>query len=162
MRDHLTQKGIKQVKYLAHKLKKCNIDLIFYSPLLRTQETFEIINNELKIDSDSCIIDDRLTENNFGDFDEKPYENYQSFFSSFKERFEKPVPHGENYADVLQRVKDFTKEIESKYKNKNILIVSHGFPARLLQLYVLGLNKDEMMEQLKANLVIEMKKIIHL
>lgn len=141
--DFLTENGIKQAKNLAKKLKKYKIDLIFCSPFRRTKETLEIINKELKINYKNIFFDKRLVENNFGITDNKHYDEFHKLFSSEEKYFEIPVPLGENYADVKKRISEFLSEVESKYSNKNILVISHGFPLRMLELVAKNLTKEE-------------------
>ncbi|MEK7176867.1 MAG: class I tRNA ligase family protein, partial [Patescibacteria group bacterium] len=77
-----------------------NIDLVFSSPFLRAKETVEIIKKQHKLSDDEIIVDERLRE----------------------------VHPNENGAEVRRRTGEFLFEIEKKYRNKNILIISHGEP----------------------------------
>lgn len=119
----LTNKGKEEVRVAAQKLKKKKIDIIFSSDAPRTRQTAEIVGKEIGND---IILDSRLRDTNFGVFGGKKKEEYNDFFSEKKEKFIKRPPKGENWNDVEKRVKDFLNEIEEKYKNKNILVVSHG------------------------------------
>jgi len=119
----LTDKGKKEAMAAAQKLKNKKIDIIFSSDVPRARQTAEIVGKEIGND---IILDSRLRDTNFGIFGGNKKEEYRNFFSEKKERFIKRPSKGENWNDVEKRVKDFLDEIEEKYKNKNILVVSHG------------------------------------
>ncbi|MBI1866150.1 MAG: histidine phosphatase family protein [Candidatus Staskawiczbacteria bacterium] len=133
--NHLTKKGKLMVKEAAFTLKNKNIDLIFVSPLLRTRQTAEIVGNILKI---KPKIDKRLREIGFGVFNSKPIFDFHGQFKKEEERINHSVPKGETYADLLKRVSSFLKDVDKKYKNKNILIISHECPLFLLEGKVKG------------------------
>ena len=128
-KNPLTKRGKKQIKKIIPKLKKKNIDLIFSSDLLRTKQTAEIIAKELKI---KTKFDKRLRELKAGAFNGISVKNWREFFVK-SERFVKRPPQGENWRDIEKRMVDFLKNIDKKYKNKNILIISHGDPLFLLR-----------------------------
>ena len=157
--DILTETGIEQAKKLGYKLKKYKINWVFCSPFTRTKQTFEIINKKLKIDSKKILLDKRLVENNFGITDGKHYNEYHKLFSSEEKYFETPVPYGENYADVKKRVANFLKEVESRYKSKNILIISHGFPLRMIELVAMNLSIKKCIEHLKESYFVQREEI---
>ena len=60
----LTRLGKEQAEEVAIKLKKFSIDAIYTSPLKRTRETAEIINQEIK--TGPLKIDSDLIERDFG------------------------------------------------------------------------------------------------
>ena len=134
-RNPLTVYGKEQIKIAAEKLKNKNIDLIFASPMLRTKQTAEIVSKNLKL---KVKTDKRLRELGFGIFNGKPVSDFVNHFGSHKTRIKNKPPKGENYMDVSNRVYDLFKDINSKYKNKNILIVSHQAPLLLLRAKILG------------------------
>ncbi len=133
----LTKKGVKKIESVAKKFKNKktraeqgrSIDLIFVSPLLRTRQTAEIVAKVVKV---KPKVDKRLRELEFGIFNGGPAEDFMEYFENKKERIHKSAPRGENYSHILKRVLSFFKEINKKYKNKNILIVSHQAPLLLL------------------------------
>jgi len=125
----LTRKGVAKIKNVAKELQGKNIDLIFSSPLLRTKETAGIVANNLDL---KVKYDKRLRELEVGAYNGKPVEEFLRYFKDRKERITKAVPKGENYSDVLERIFDFLKDINKKYKGKTILIVSHQAPLLLL------------------------------
>lgn len=146
----LTKLGNEMIKESAEKLKNTcaeqgrSIDLIFASPLLRTQQTAEIVGKELKI---KPKIDKRLREVGFGIFNGGSAEKMWKSFKGEEERIKNGPPRGESYTQILERMMDFLKDIDKKYKNKNILIVSHEGPLVLLQGKVMGLSIKETIKE---------------
>lgn len=125
----LTEAGVTKIKNVVGELKNKNIDLIFASPLLRTEQTAKIVGGALKI---KPKIDKRLREIDFGVFNGEPEDEFIEYFRSRKERLNKGAPKGESYANALKRIWIFFQGIDKKYKEKNILIVSHQAPLLLL------------------------------
>jgi len=143
---HLTEKGIGQVKEAALKLKSKKIDLIYVSPFPRTQESAKIISDVLNIDKARVITDDRLHEVYAGELDGKSDAEYQRFFESRLEKFDKTPKGGENYTQIKNRMTEFLYDINSKHKNKIILIVTHNTPSWLLVSGALGLTPRQAIE----------------
>ena len=140
-RNHLTPKGVNQVKESVQKLinKKVNVDFIFYSDLLRTTQTAEIASKMLKV---KPRIEKRLREIDFGTANGKPIEEllYMSFA---KKRINHTFKRGETYYHVLRRVLSFLKEIDSRYKGKTILLISHQATLWILENRVEGYSLKE-------------------
>ncbi len=122
---HLTEKGREMVKESVKELKDKKIDLIISSPFHRCKETAEIIRENLKI-KEEIVVDNALWELKKGPlFEGKTLDEYHRFFANTAERFEKAPEGGETLLELNRRVGDFLYDLENKYKNKNILIVSH-------------------------------------
>lgn len=137
----LTDRGIEAVKDSAKKFEDLpaqagkKIDLIFASDVLRAKQTAEIAGKLLVI---KPKLDKRLREIGFGIYNAGPASKFDKYFKNREERRKKGVPEGESYKDVLERMKSFFQEINRKFNNKNILIVSHQAPLALLEGYVKG------------------------
>lgn len=127
----LTKNGREQVKKTASSFKGEKIDLIFSSPFLRTKETAEIIAKELKLE---IILDKRLGEFGQGEFDGKRQEEFDIIFPTWpKEILKKREEFGvETEDNARKRCSSFLEEINKKYQNKNIVIVSHGDPLQFI------------------------------
>ncbi|MBP6884695.1 MAG: class I tRNA ligase family protein [Candidatus Pacebacteria bacterium] len=129
---HLTEKGKSQAESAGEKLKSKKIDYIFVSPFTRTTETAKIVQNILGISSEQVIFDDRLIELDPGIFDGKTWAEHEAW-SNNQENFFRATPEGgESRLSAKIRFGNFLYEIEEKYKNKNILIVSHGISLETL------------------------------
>jgi broad specificity phosphatase PhoE len=136
----LTLKGKKEVKKAAGKLKAKKIDLIFASDLLRTKQTAEVAGKELKL---KPIYDKRLREYNVGLFNGKTIEEFREFLPTGMKRFKDKPPKGETYFDIQKRIFDFFREIDKKYSQKNILIISHQVPLSLLEANIKKISRRE-------------------
>jgi len=146
---HLTDKGRDQIEKVAKILKKKNIQLIFSSDLLRTTETSEIVSKEIKV---PVKFDERLREYNVGIFNNGPKEKFDEFMSSHHfNKFLRTPQGGENLYDIRKRMMNFILELENKYQNKNILIVSHCDPLCVLQGASQGLGEKGIAEIIEKN-----------
>ncbi len=134
---HLTPRGKEQVltsiekfkKELAHEGKK--IDVVIASDITRTQDTEHIVAKVLTGEKE--IAHEGLEEIHLGPTltgyrDEK----YAQMFPSYEARFEKQPEGGETLRDLRARVWKFLKECEEIYAGKNILLVTHEYPAWML------------------------------
>jgi broad specificity phosphatase PhoE len=144
----LTKEGKKQVKESAKKLEFQKIDLIFASDVLRTKMTAEAVGKNLKIKPE---FDKRLREQNSGIFNNQPLDKISVFFGEMSvKRFKLKPKNGETYIDIQKRVLNFLKDIDKKYKGKNILIISHELPLILLEAKARGvLSKNFYKERIR-------------
>ncbi len=140
---HLTEEGVRQVKNSISTIKEIELDFIFSSDFIRTKETAEIVRESTGLEKSALFFDERLREVNFGQMNNHPTSQYHGYFDSMEERFEKRVPEGENLLDVKKRVSNFIYELESKYNNKKILIITHSTPAWMMISGAKGLTTDE-------------------
>ena len=131
----LNSKGIEQAKETMKKLKEENIDFIICSPLKRARQTAEIINAEKNI---PIIFDERISERDFGEMEgmSKDDFDFQGFWN-----YEKNVTYekAENIRVFFNRIFLFLDEIKKKYKDKNILLVTHGGVSIAINCYFNGI-----------------------
>jgi len=143
----LTPEGKKMVEDSVKALKKIcdeqgqNIDSIFSSPYERTKETAEITEGIL--DVKEINYDKRLVDINLGKFMGRPMEESWKFYLGGEIKFDNRPKGGESWNDILERVKSFLDDIEKKYKERNILIVSHADPIWLMAGYLRGFKNEE-------------------
>ena len=141
--NHLTEFGKEIARESAEKLKEKldakgqTIDLIFCSPLLRARETAKIAGDIFHTKTKTDL---RLREMSFGIFNGKHLEAMWRYFENEEDRIKKDPPRGETYDHVLGRMTHFLKDIDKKYKDRNILIISHEGPLGLLQGNTMGLS----------------------
>lgn len=135
----ITDLGKKQVAEAAIDFKGQNVDLIITSPLLRTRGTAEVLATELGLAKENIIVDERLREQEPGEFEGGSWSAYHDYIGSQskKDWFAAPVPGGESYQDVKNRLGGFLYEIEQTYTDKQIVIVTHGGVAWLLNVLAL-------------------------
>ena len=136
----LTEKGKAEALAAAKLLKKKNINVIFSSPYKRTMDTAGIVAKEIK---GSVIADKRLREADSGTFNWGKVKEHKKFFRDPIEEFTKAPPGGENLIQVKERVFDFVKDVNARYRGKNILIVGHGDPLWMLEAAVNNLSNEE-------------------
>lgn len=140
----LTKKAEKEIKKLAKRMKNFGIDLIYSSDLYRAKQTAEIVAKEL---GKKIIFDKKLRDINLGVWHGRKKVDFYLKFDNPKERFSKRLKGGESWSDVQKRILDFFKEIDKRYKNKKILIVSHGDPLWLLEGVLKKLSQKELLKE---------------
>lgn len=104
--------------------------LLYSSDFLRTRQTAEILAESLSID---VVLDKRLRERFFGEWDGKPHENYSNAWKN--DAFDPTQEyHGaESSRSVQQRMWSVIQALEKLHDGKTIVLVSHGDPLMLLQ-----------------------------
>ena len=113
---------------LAQRLPRKGIAIT--SHLRRTQQTLDaLVSSGLEISEQ--IIENRLGEQDFGDWTGKTYEEIRFLFGDDYDKFwitpakEKP-PNGENFTEVIDRVKECILECTQKFKGRDVICISHG------------------------------------
>ncbi len=149
--DNLTEKGIEQVKKSANELKNKNIDFIFTSPFVRTRETTELLVENIGLDKEKIIYDDRLHEMSVPMYEGRQWSEYHNDFPKSVKNFNEAPDGNESYEDVRRRSMSFLYDIENKYAGKNILIVTHGSPVWQMFSEVNMLSTEESLGLVKSN-----------
>ncbi len=137
----LTETGIRQAHTLAGSMVGKDIDIIIVSPLIRAKDTADIVGETLKV---PVIVDERLAERDYGAID-GTYEGTPGFMEDWVQ-FGYVYPEGESLLKVIQRVYNFIDEIAITYKDKNVLVISHGGVCRVINSYFKSLTNDEFFE----------------
>jgi len=141
--DNLTENGKKQVEESSKKLKNKKIDLVFSSPIERTKETAEIVCSVLGLDKKNIIIDDRLHEMSIPDYERRTWSEFRKDFPNTIDNFYHTKEKNESYNDVKKRIMDFLYDIDTRYSDKNILVVTHAGPIWLAVAGSMGLEAKE-------------------
>lgn len=117
----LTEKGIKQAKEASEKIENLNLDLVICSPLKRTKQTCEYLN----IKNTPIIYDELIIERDTGNKMYKGIDilDYLIWYDTTKEIV---YENSEGFKSVLSRVEKLINKIKQDYKDKNILIITHG------------------------------------
>lgn len=118
----LNKVGENQALITANNLNDEKIDLIISSPLKRALQTAKIINKTKNI---PIIIDERISERDFGEFEGKATSSFD-FEEFWSYRADKKYLKAENIRDFFERVYSFLDELQEKYNNMRILIVTHA------------------------------------
>lgn len=142
----LTELGKKQVEATARELLKKGltnnkIRAVYISPLLRTRETSEIIKKTLKISPQKIEVSETVIETDMGKYEGKKYSDYPWDSDDHSHGHEYG---GEDHDDIRKRVKVLLDQVLAQCdKGSNVLIVTHGTPAKHIVEYLTGvLSKD--------------------
>lgn len=123
----ISEQSYKDLDKSKENLKNYNIDKVYTSKLLRSQETAEYLGFKTYEE------DKRLNEMDFGDFKGMKvidtYKKYEKFYNDKKLKpYDISYPGGESIKDLIKRLDDFIEE--KKEFDGNILCVSHGIAIR--------------------------------
>lgn len=140
----LNETGIKQAEIAREKLLNYNIDLIISSPLKRAKKTAEIIGNNRNI---PIVINEALIERSFGRYEGKAPEGIE-FDELWNYKLNKKYNDAENIEELFARVNNFLDDIQKKYQDKTVLVVTHGGVTVPIRVYFEGI--PEGMEILKG------------
>ena len=139
---HLTDFGRKQVESTTKKLLSKKIDIIVSSPFLRARETAEIVSKMLKLNPKAVVFDERLREFGAGEFDGRDEDEIRTYFKTHQ-MFLESMPGGENFTETKRRLGEALEDLEKKYQDKNILIITHKVCAWLLSAVAKRLDSRE-------------------
>lgn len=131
---HLNALGKQQAQTLHTAFEIQDFDQIFVSPLIRTQQTAQILNQTAHL---PVHLDARLLEISYGDWDGQLNADlehrYPDYFNALIHDVTPNYAHiafGETFTHVEARVANFIQEITHVYPTQKILVVTHGFTAR--------------------------------
>ena len=143
--NHLNANGRNQAQVTADKLKDKGITKIFASPFVRTQETVKIVADSISFPVDQIITEEKLREVKTGGFNGRTWAEFSSQFKDRNERFVKALPGGETVHEVSARILQAIFDINERFENETILIVSHGLPLFLAEHYLGFKTSDDLM-----------------
>jgi broad specificity phosphatase PhoE len=117
----LSELGVEQAIGLKDLTKDKHFDVVFCSDLIRAVHTSELAwKGQYEV-----IQDKRLRECNYGDLDGKPSEEVEPVQ---EKSITTPMPNGESYEDVKNRLNDFLEFLKKNYEGKHVAIVGHKAP----------------------------------
>lgn len=135
----LTEKGLGQAAAVREQLTGIAFDGIYSSPLQRARLTAGIATGK------EVIIDQRLIEVDFGEWEKKTREEFVAENPSSWNVWAEDPTHvragatGETGMEVVQRVDDFFKELHVKHSTGTFLVAAHNGVNRLYMAYKLGM-----------------------
>lgn len=136
----LNETGIKQAEQQIKTFNEKNIDLIISSTLKRASLTAQTISREKET---KIIYDDRLKERCFGEYEGTLANFNEDYLYNLKTNVkEKNI---ETAKELYSRVESILNEIKEKYKDKTILLVTHGGTTRAIEAYFNGIDKNDIM-----------------
>jgi len=140
--DHLSKKGVEQVKEMAKKLVDKNIEIIYSSPYHRARETAEIIARNIAAPIE--IKTDLRERNAYGFMDgqskKEMAEKYPEEVAK-AEDYRQMVRGGEEYEGFKKRILAVFDEI-AREKYDTVAVLSHGGPIRCFYREVLNPGKE--------------------
>lgn len=129
----LNSLGKEQALKTANHFKNEPIDLIISSPLIRAQETAQIIANEINY-TDEIIINEAFIERNFGQADGKEISLY------INQVHQEEVSGLEPSSQLKKRMIDGILKVVEENNDKNILIICHSHSIKAV---LAALNPDQ-------------------
>lgn len=133
----LTEKGREEAKELQSLVKDLNIDVVISSPLIRARETAKIL-------VDSCLpinTDDRIKERDWGMNEGADIDSVDRW-DCWDVVLNTKVQNIEPLQDFMYRVSDFIEDIKLRYKDKNVLIVTHSAVSRVIHYLLESIPED--------------------
>jgi broad specificity phosphatase PhoE len=130
----LNTAGISQAKSLRSILPDA-LDGVVCSPLRRARQTAEILCQGRNLE---LSIDDAFRERNVGVFEGLTREEAQSRFPDLWARnvtrqWQQAPTGGETIAEVIERVVDGLGRMYGKYQDGVVVLVAHGFVAKVIR-----------------------------
>ncbi|KTC09200.1 histidine phosphatase family protein [Pseudomonas viridiflava] len=135
----LTERGRRQAEMLREHLPE-GIDTLVVSPRLRAVQTAIILNEHLKL---SPVITDCFKERDVGVCEgltqSEARERYPQLWSqNITRHWDAGPTDGESISDVVKRVQQGLVELDSIYRDKTVLLVAHGFVAKVIRALAKG------------------------
>ena len=131
--DHLSEKGLQQSRKLSEILNRKGIEIILSSPLIRAQETSQILAQV--IGCDVVTVPELKERNQYGILtgmvkaDAK--QAYPESVELLKDKYN-TIEEGESYLDFTNRLQNIFKRLTDDATHDVIAIVSHGGGFRAL------------------------------
>ena len=132
----LSELGERQSEELTEKTSQHNFDVVFTSDLSRAYNSARLTwGDRYKI-----IQDERLRECNYGDYNGKSSDIVEPLQ---EKSITTPMPNGESYEMVKDRISDFLSDLKKNYDGKHIAIVAHKAPQLALDVLIKGMSWEE-------------------
>jgi len=126
----LNQTGINQAKSQAEILRNINFEACYCSSQTRARQYCEIIYNGL------IMFDDRLNEIDCGEFE--GMEETAEAMKLFWQAIQKGDKGTESFNTFIKRNCDLCDLIMDKWKERNVLVVTHAANTRIINYYFTG------------------------
>jgi broad specificity phosphatase PhoE len=135
----LSELGVQQAKNLGELTNDKHFDVVFCSDLKRAVNSANLAWG----DTYKIIPDKRLRECNYGDYNAKPSEIVEPLQ---EQAINSPLPNGESYEMVKERIASFLEEIKHDYDGRHIAVVGHKAPQIALDVLIKGVSWGEAFE----------------
>lgn len=127
--NKLSKAGKEQALMTAQKSKDLKFDVIICSPLMRTVQTANIINqfHNVKIEKN-----EKITEIDQGIFTGRKFKTLTAEEREIKAK-RASVAKMESLQSVVLRVENFIRELKENYAEKSVLVVTHNIVASAIE-----------------------------
>ncbi|MEB3212756.1 MAG: histidine phosphatase family protein [Leptolyngbyaceae bacterium] len=148
----LTDAGTDMAKAFAEAYKDEPWSAIFVSPMKRTRATAHAICEAVGIEPE---IRDGLKEMDFGEWEDRSVEHVKTHYAVdyvrwLTEPAWNPPTGGETAVQVASRASLVLAEIESKYPDGHVLVVSHKSTIRIMLCGLLGIDVGRYRDRINA------------
>ncbi len=135
----LTERGREQALTLSKELPD-GIDVLIVSPRLRAQQTAQILNRELHLEP---VTMDRFRERDVGVFEGLTQAQAEALHpalwaQNITRQWAAGPTGGESIAEVVARVHQGLVELAERYPSRAVLLVAHGFVAKVVRALARG------------------------
>lgn len=131
----LNKIGERQAKETALQFRNIDIDMILVSPLKRTIQTAEPIGEMLGV---PITVEERLIERDFGNMEGKINRDDCNIEMMLDYEKNYGIENIEPIQELFKRIYDFLDDITEKYKEKKVLLVTHGAVSQVIECYFNG------------------------
>ncbi len=129
----LSETGVEQVRKSVNKNKDLNGEtIILSSDFRRARETAEIVQKMIACEREIGF-DLRLRERFFGNYDRKSDTAYAGVWQRDRLNPRHTNANVESVCSVLKRGVELVNEVDARYQEKSVLLVSHGDILQILQ-----------------------------
>ena len=137
----LSDRGREQMKQTARELAAAPVAAIYSSPRRRARQSAHIIAD---VHGLPLIVEDRLSELDFGDFEGLTYDQVAArdpeFYRAWMDRpTEVTFPGGESFDIMRTRVIAALERIRELHRNQTVAVVTHGGVNRIILAEDLGI-----------------------
>lgn len=156
----LTTKGQSQIPHIIEQVKHFKADKIYTSPLVRAKCIGDAIGSVYDL---PVVVDDRLKEMDFGDYEDVSREDVvaevgqDKYFEVIGFFDHYAIPGGEHQDDFLKRVQEFVDEVLAG-EDGTYLITAHFGVIKAAINYLLGYSKAHLRTMaIKPGAIIKLK-----
>ena len=136
--NRLSKSGIELTQKVALEYKDVQFDIIICSPLMRTIQTANIINQYHKV---KIIKDQNIIEIDQGIFTGKSKDEITEE-QRIQKKLRSKQTKMETYEQCFKRTKHFVQTLKTNYNYENILIVTHNCTATFIEDIILNKKID--------------------
>jgi probable phosphoglycerate mutase len=135
----LTERGREQAASISKKLPT-GIQVMIVSPRLRAQQTAQILNRELNLEP---VTMDSFRERDVGVFEGLTQAQAKALHpalwaQNITRQWAVGPTGGESIAEVVMRVHQGLAELAARYPTQAVLLVAHGFLAKVIRALAIG------------------------